>query len=133
MTTATEPIPPPGWTAIGKVHKFSDLTGSDQAEFRFNDSKGNVVLDFSADYISQATAPAAACPNPNFTSYPSGYGTLGWCGGDGKWISGNKSYVVGVDSTLTDDLNQSSAFYGYTASIPRRQDFPAGTSWTATV
>jgi Putative Ig domain len=107
-----------GWAAAGKTHKFSDLTGSDQAEFQFYDSKGTKVLDFSTDYISAASAPSASCPNPNFTSYPSGYGTLGWCGGDGKWISGTSSYVVGFNSTLTDSLNQSSSFYGYTTNSP---------------
>ncbi len=107
-----------GWTPAGKTHRFSDLTGSDQAEFRFYDSKGNLVLDFNVDYISSASAPSASCPNPNFTSYPSGYGTLGWCGGDGKLNSGNSSYIKGMDSTLTDDLNQSSAFYGYTTNSP---------------
>src|SRR5262249_55973792 len=33
-----------------KGHKFSDLTGSDAAEFKFTDGKGNVVLQFDADY-----------------------------------------------------------------------------------
>ncbi len=106
------------WTAAGKTHKFQDLTGSDQAEFLFFDSKGSLALDFKVDYISQASTPSAMCPNPNFTTYPSGYGTLGWCGGDGGWVSGDSSYVKGMDSTLTDDLNQSSAFYGYTTNSP---------------
>jgi hypothetical protein len=108
----------PAWTAAGKTHKFSDLTGSDEAEWQFLDSTGNVVLDFQEDYISQASAPSASCKNTRFTSYGSGYGTLGWCGGDGKLISGNTSYIVSEDTTFTDDLNQSPAFYGFTTNSP---------------
>ena len=43
-----------GWGTQG--HKFSDLLGSDQADFQFTDSKGNVVLDFMADYVSQGSS-----------------------------------------------------------------------------
>ena len=70
-----------------------------------------------------ATAPAAACPNASWATYPSAYGTLGFCGGDGKFGSGTESWVLSENSTLTDDLNQSSAFYGYTTNSPA-QGFP---------
>ena len=114
-----------GWGSKG--HKFSDLTGSDQAWFSFYDAQGNLVLESDEDYISQASAPASGCPNqsPNQTfnnSYPSGYGTLGWCGGDGKLISGTSSYIIAHDSTLTDNLNQASAFHSYTTNSPASGD-----------
>src|SRR5262249_586692 len=76
-----------GWAG---GHKFSDLTGSDEAEFRFTDGKGNVVLDFQVDYISQATK--AVFPSGT-VNYPSGYGTLGVTGGDGKVITGSAANV----------------------------------------
>src|SRR5262249_5375717 len=63
-----------GWGGANK-HKFSDLTGSDHAEFIFKDKNGNVVLDFFLDYISQTAVTAAT---------PSGYASLGVSGGDGK-------------------------------------------------
>ncbi len=123
-----------GWGSHG--HTFSDLTGSDQAWFYFYDTAGNAVLEDDEDYISQASAPDSGCPwqmlngTINTTLYPTGYGTLGWCGGDGKWIGGSASdtYVVSHDSTLTDDLNQSSAYYGYTANSPATTD-PNYSGW----
>src|SRR5581483_4969517 len=66
-----------GWPS---GHKFSDLTGSDEADLRFTDSKGNVVLDFQTDYISAATKMTWPAPYGT-VSYPSGYGTLGATGG----------------------------------------------------
>ena len=87
-------------------HKFRDLVGSDQAEFQFTDASGKVVLDFNVDYISQSSL------------YPSGYGTLGVSGGDGKMLTGDASSVLSVHTTLSDNLNQSSAFYGYTVDSP---------------
>jgi hypothetical protein len=84
-----------GWTA-GQGHKFSDLTGSDQCEFRFTDSTGKVVLDFFSDYISQTTSNAL---------HPSGYASLGPNGGDGKMVTGASSNVMFYTSTLADNLN----------------------------
>lgn len=117
-----------GWGTHG--HKFSDLTGSDQAWFFFYDTKGNAVLEDDEDYISQASAPDSGCPWQmlngaiNTTQFGAGYGTLGWCGGDGKWVGGSASdtFVISHDSTLTDDLNQSSAFFGYTTNSPATSD-----------
>jgi hypothetical protein len=109
----------PGWGMMG--HKFMDLTGSDQAEFQLFDSTGTKDLDFNMDYISSGGAPLTNCPNYDFTSYGSGYGTLGWCGGDGKLNSGDSTKIVGEETTITYDLNQSSSFYQYTINSP-----PAG-------
>lgn len=92
-----------GWS---KGHKFNDLVGSDEADFVFTDSHGKVVLNFQLDYISQSKL------------YPSGYGSLGVSGGDGKMIVGAASNILSYTTTLTDDLNQSPAFYGYTVNSP---------------
>ena len=109
-----------GWS---NGHKFSDLTGSDQAIWAFYDTLGNQVLSFSEDYITLASAPSASCPNPNWTSYSSGYGTLGWCGGDGKFITGNSNWVLGETTTFTDALNAAGFTSGYTTNSP-----PQGTA-----
>ncbi len=102
-----------GWTS---GHKFSDLLGSDQADFQFTDSKGNVVLDFLADYVSASS------------KFPSGYGTLGVSGGDGKVNVGSAANVLYVDTTITDNLNQSSAYYGFTTNSPATSD-PLDAGW----
>ena len=60
-----------GWGTQG--HKFNDLLGSDQADFQFTDGKGNVVLDFVADYVSQGSS--MTLPDGTTVTYPSGYGT----------------------------------------------------------
>jgi hypothetical protein len=103
-----------GWSG---GHKFSDLTGSDEAEFQFTDGTGKVVLDFSADYISAATSTKFG--DGVAITYPSGYGTLGPLGGDGKMISGSSSNVLTVTTSLSDSMNQAPAFYGYTVNSPK--------------
>ena len=50
-------------------------------------------------------------------NYPSGYGTLG-LGGDGKLNTGSASNILAIDTTITDDLNQSPAYYGFTTNSP---------------
>jgi uncharacterized repeat protein (TIGR01451 family) len=102
-----------GWGTKG--HKFTDLTGSDQAEFQFTNKAGNVILDFDADYVSAAPT----------SQYPSGYGTLGFSGGDGKFISGTQSAVLNIDTTITDDLNTPGNF-GFTTNSPAN---PAAVGW----
>ena len=71
----------------GTQATFND--GSDQADFQFTDSKGNVVLDFLADYVSQGSAADPAAPRSAIL----GYGTLG-LGGDGKLNSGSASNIL---------------------------------------
>jgi hypothetical protein len=100
-----------GWT---RTHTFQNLLGSDKAEFRFVNRNGAVVLDFFADYI---TASAG---------YPSGFGTLGVNGGEGDIITGNAADVLSVTTTISDTLNQSPAFYGFTVNSPTPEAaFPA--------
>jgi len=42
-----------GVAPSGKNHSFKDLVGSDKARFVFNDTRGNIVLDITADYFSE--------------------------------------------------------------------------------
>jgi hypothetical protein len=92
------PAPADGWSH----HNFSDLTGSDKAEFLFTDGTGKVVLDFFIDYISQAKSSDTPLGTLN---YPSGYGSLGPNGGDGSIVLGAKSNILWWSSTLTENLN----------------------------
>src|SRR5262249_16929994 len=114
-----------GWGTKG--HKFSDLTGSDQAEFQFTNSAGSVVLAFNADYISQATSttfPVSPFVPTGVVNYPGGFGTLGFSGGDGKFISGTKSAVLFIDTTITDNLIANPS--GFTTNSPAN---PAAVGW----
>lgn len=97
-------------------HKFGDLTGSDECTFQFNDGLGNAVLSFQEDYISAATSVKFG--NGVTITYPSGYGTLGPLGGDGKMITGSSSNVLSCRTSLSDTINQSSTFYGFTVNSP---------------
>ncbi len=81
-----------GWPA-GTTHKFSDLTGSDKAEFIFKNSAGTTVLDFYLDYITAKSGN------------PSGYASLGPFGGDGSWVSGTQGYLLSWNTSLAKNLN----------------------------
>ncbi len=83
---------PMGGKAKGP-HTFDDLLGSDHVELVLVDSKGNTVLDFKVDYVSE---------NPDA---PCGYGTLGVTGGEGKMITGDASAIVGVATSIDRNLN----------------------------
>jgi hypothetical protein len=97
-----------GWGSMG--HKFDDLVGSDQCLFQFFDAKTNTVLEFACDYVSQSS------------TFPSDYGTLGPFGGDGSMIVGASSSILKTNTTITTDLNQSAAYYGYTVNSPAPSD-----------
>ena len=76
----------------GKNHNFSDLLGSDKAQFVFTDGAGRTVLDVTADYISAS-------------GDPSGYGSLGVVGGDGAVNVGDASDVLAVRTSLDYNFN----------------------------
>ena len=82
-----------GYWPATKIHKFSDLTGSDKLEFRIFDKAGNVVLDFYQDYLSASGA------------FPSGYGSLCASGGDGFMVSGLASNIRSCTTSLADNFN----------------------------
>ena len=75
------------------AHTFKDLVGSDHVELVLVDAKGNTVLDFDVDYVSE---------NPDA---PCGYGTLGVSGGEGKMITGDASAIVAVGTSIDRNLN----------------------------
>lgn len=82
-----------GWGSnapSGKNHKFDDLVGSDKAQFQFTDALGNVVLDFSMDYITKSG---------------SNYVSLGATGGDGKVHTGSAASLLAWGTTLDYNFN----------------------------
>jgi hypothetical protein len=108
-----------GWGHNG--HKFQDLVGSDQAEFRVTNDSGKIVFDGEIDYIDKATSKTF--PGGMTVSYPSGWGSLGDTGGDGKVIdTADNSKLLFATTTLTTDLNQSPAYYGFTTNSPAASD-----------
>ena len=75
-------------------------------EFRFVDATGKLVLDFFADYVTSS----ASCP--------SGYGSLGVSGSDGKMVVGSAGDVLSVDTSISRNLNQSPEFYRFAVDSP---------------
>jgi hypothetical protein len=90
-------------------HTFKDLLGSDHAEITLKDGAGNVVLQFKEDYISE---------DP---SSPSGYGSLGVTGGEGKVIVGNAASVVQWTTSIDINLNDR-GYASYTENSPATDD-----------
>ncbi|HET8932225.1 MAG TPA: hypothetical protein VFN67_02240 [Polyangiales bacterium] len=85
---------PKGMGPMGMgAHTFKDLLESDHAEFKLTDKAGKLVLHFKEDYFSQDK------------SRPSGYGTLGVSGGDGKLLGGNASDLVAFSTSLERNFN----------------------------
>jgi cysteine-rich repeat protein len=76
-----------------RSHSFSDLTGSDKAEFVFRNCAGQVVLDFTVDYISSSG------------SAPSGYACLGVSGGEGRMNTGSAANVLAAKTSLDYSFN----------------------------
>ena len=82
-----------GWEHPRRGHSFSDLYKSDQAELIFTSSKGEEVLRFKQDYLSEAK------------SAPSGFASLG-IGGDGELITGIPSWIVATSTSMDRNLNE---------------------------
>jgi uncharacterized repeat protein (TIGR01451 family) len=100
-------------------HTFNDLVGSDKAEFVFTNSAGAKVLDFYVDYISASSA------------FPSGYGSLGVSGGDGKMLTGNAAYVLSATTSLTQDLLLPQFQHGFLVNSPAETAPNSGVSTVA--
>ncbi|WP_437678985.1 hypothetical protein [Sorangium sp. So ce131] len=96
---APAPAPGPGGPGGGPKppghggHTFKDLVGSDKAQFQITDGTGNLVLDFYVDYVSVDDTK------------PSGYGSLGVLGGEGKMLAGDASAIVAATTSIDRDLN----------------------------
>jgi hypothetical protein len=99
---------PMGGMTAKAAHTFDDLVGSDHVELVLVDSKGNTVLDFDVDYVSQNK------------DAPCGYGTLGVSGGEGKMIKGDASAIVGVATSI--DRNLNGCGYCLTTDSPATDD-----------
>ena len=85
-----------GWaddSLSGKHHNFTDLVGSDAAEFQFTNGDGEVVLDFMLDYISDTITA------------PSGYASLGVEGGQGEMIVGSADDIIASATSLDYNFN----------------------------
>lgn len=77
-----------------KVHRFTDLTHSELAQFEVKNAANNKVLAFTLDYISASG------------TFPSGYGCLGAFGGEGLVTTGNPAWILGYNSSLSRNLNE---------------------------
>ncbi len=84
-----------GVNAIGwpSGHTFSQLVGSDHAQFYGNNAAGTRVLDFKVDYISASSGT------------PSGYRSLGVLGGDGRMNIGSAASIQEWATSLAYSLN----------------------------
>jgi hypothetical protein len=92
----------------GSGNSFESMVESNGAEFQFFDTKGNLVLDFTADYLS----PNSKCP--------SGYGTQGVQRNNPT--SGDCSKIVNIETSLSDNLNQGPKYNKCTNNSPAWQD-----------
>jgi hypothetical protein len=107
-----------------KTHQFTDLLGSDKAEFKIFGAGSTALLDVSIDYMANPGAASLSWTSVNglqTKTYGSGYGSSGWLStskNDGSLNSGNAKYILDFDTTITDNLNQSPAYYGFTTNSP---------------
>jgi hypothetical protein len=111
-----------GWGTRG--HTFSNLTGSDRAQFIVKDGQGHIVANFTLDYISTKTGTA------------SGYGSLGPFGGDGSCLVGCTGGVIkDWNSSLAHNLNDhgfcsgpnNCTFHGVNLLVNSPPTFPSNT------
>ena len=82
-----------GVAPSGKNHNFTDLIGSDKAQFTFTDGAGNTVLDVVMDYMSQTSKGSGA------------YASFGVTGGDGEVQLGSADAVLGWGTSLDHNFN----------------------------
>ena len=84
-----------GVNAVGwpSGHTFSQLVGSDHAQFLGYDASDTKVLDFKLDYITAKSGT------------PSGYASLGVSGGDGKMNLGSAAHILQWGTSLEYSLN----------------------------
>ena len=102
-----------GANAIGwgtKGHTFKDLHNSDNLQFQFKNSGGQVVLDFVSDYITTTPGNTLTTPAGVIIQTPSHYASLGPFGGDGSMITGTNTWVKEYRSSFADNLNNNGYF-----------------------
>lgn len=83
-----------GVNSIGypKHHNFSDLLGSDKARFAITDRSGEVVFDFTMDYISEYGTSG-------------GFASLGATGSDGEVHVGSAGNLLAWGTSLAYNIN----------------------------
>ena len=84
-----------------KNHNFKDLKGSDKARFTIADDSGNVVFDFTLDYISEIDQDEGKGKDKGTGAY----GSLGVAGGDGEVHSGDADALLAWGTSLDYNFN----------------------------
>ena len=97
-----------GVAPSGKNHTFKDLKGSDKAQFTITDGLGDVVFDFTLDYISESGGA------------PSGFASLGATGNDGTVHVGSTDSLLAWGTSL--DYNFNTLGYVLTEASPATDD-----------
>ncbi len=84
-----------------KQHTFSDLLGSDQADFTFYDSKGNAVFTFDFDYAStdKTSGAVITCGDLGSSTCDGGNANMD----DGGTVTGTASWLTKYATSLTYD------------------------------
>ncbi|MEB3168200.1 MAG: hypothetical protein VKK97_05645, partial [Synechococcaceae cyanobacterium] len=96
-----------GWTS--RTHAFSNLTGSDKNGWLLKYADGTTMAQFYQDYLTASGTPSGAY---------SGYQSLGFGGGDGRWVGGAVSVTQAqtllkdFDTTMEFNLNQGGSWKG---------------------
>jgi len=93
----------------GKNHNFNDLVDSDKAQFNITDGLGNIVFDFTLDYISQTD------------NVSSGYASLGASGEDGRVDIGSVDSLLAWCTSL--DYNFNTLGYVLTVTSPATDQY----------
>ena len=118
-----------GWgsyTQNGKNHKFTDLIGSDDAQFVFTDGLGNTVLDITLDYLHGYGSRKEDPP----------YASGGVVDGEGSVNFGSASDILAVATSLQYNWDTfGSSYPGYfgkdsDSPLTGSQDPTVSTSYT---
>jgi hypothetical protein len=80
-------------------HNFKDLKGSDKARFAITDDSGNVVFDFTLDYISEIDQDKGKDKGSGV------YGSLGVAGGEGEVHTGDAAALLDWSTSLDYNFN----------------------------
>lgn len=108
-----------GWGSSapsGKNHNLKDLVGSDKAQFVFTDGEGDVVLDFTLDYIAETAKDSGVYYLPGVTG-KDGKVDVGAVSDVEEWGSSlgynflDLGFVLPADSPATDANYAENAAY----------------------
>ena len=110
-----------GWgedSPSGENHNFKDLKGSDKARFTITDDSGNVVFDFTLDYISEIDQDKDKGKDKGSGAY----GSLGLAGGDGEVHEGDADYLLDWGTSLDYNFNDNDLGRVLTENSPAADD-----------